>query len=86
MNLAITDDARDDLLYWATNDRAMLARIVRLLDDTARHPTTGIGKPERLRYDLAGAWSRRINDEHRLVYLIADDAVVILQARFHYQM
>ncbi|HSK54809.1 MAG TPA: Txe/YoeB family addiction module toxin [Jiangellales bacterium] len=65
-------------------DRATLKRIDRLIDDALRDPSTGIGKPEPLRHMLAGAWSRRIGEEHRLVYLVDGDDLVILQARFHY--
>ena len=65
-------------------DRATLKRIDRLIDDALRDPSTGIGKAEPLRHMLAGAWSRRIGEEHRLVYLVDGDDLVILQARFHY--
>ncbi len=64
---------------------AMLQRINRLIDDALRHPTSGIGKPEPLRHLLAGAWSRRISEEHRLVCLVDGDALVILQVRYHYR-
>ena len=62
----------------------MLKRINRLLDDIARDPFAGIGKPEQLRHALAGAWSRRIDEEHRLVHLVDNDDIVVLQARYHY--
>ena len=64
---------------------AMLQRINRLIDDALRHPTSGIGKPEPLRHLLAGAWSRRISEEHRLDCLVDGDALVILQVRYHYR-
>ena len=67
-----------------TADRFVLRRINRLIDDVRRDPFGGIGKPEPLKHALAGAWSRRITDEHRLVYLVEADDLVILQARFHY--
>ncbi|TDD09515.1 Txe/YoeB family addiction module toxin [Nonomuraea deserti] len=70
------------LVHWQTADR--LKRINRLIEDTLRDPYEGIGKPEPLKYALAGAWSRRITDEHRLVYLAESDEIVILQARYHY--
>ena len=60
-------------------------RINRLIDDALRNPTDGIGQPEPLKHVLAGTWSRRITDEHRLVYLVDDEDLVILQARFHYR-
>lgn len=63
----------------------MLKRINRLIDDALRDPTSGIGKPEPLKYGIAAAWSRRITDEHRLVYRAQNDDLVILQARYHYQ-
>lgn len=85
MRLVFTPHAWDDHTHWQNTDRAMLKRINRLLDDSLRDPTTGIGKPEPLRHVLAGCWSRRISEEHRLVYLVDGDDLVILQARYHYQ-
>ena len=84
MNLAFSPHGWDDYVWWQTNDRAVLKRINRLIEDVVRDPFTGIGKPEPLKYALQGVWSRRITDEHRLVYLVEDDAIVILQARYHY--
>jgi len=75
----------DDYLYWQQADRKLLARINALIADIARSPTVGIGKPEPLRHALSGYWSRRINDEHRLVYQVREDIVMIAAARFHYQ-
>jgi len=74
----------EDYVHWQSHDRATLKRINRLLDDIARDPFDGIGKPEQLRHALAGAWSRRIDEEHRLVYVVEGDDIVILQARYHY--
>ncbi len=85
MRLVFTPHGWEDYTHWQTADRAILKRINRLVEDVLRDPFAGIGKPEQLKHALAGAWSRRINDEHRLVYLVADDDVVILQARFHYR-
>ena len=79
-----TPNGWEDYVFWQTSDRPTLKRINRLLDDIARDPFDGIGKPEQLRHALAGAWSRRIDAEHRLVYLVDGDNVVILQARYHY--
>ncbi len=73
-----------DYAYWQTADRATLKRINRLIDAALRDPAEGIGKPESLRYALPGAWSRRITEEHRLVYLVDGDHIVILQCRYHY--
>ena len=74
----------EDYTYWQTADRATLKRINRLIDAALRDPFEGIGKPESLRYALPGAWSRRITEEHRLVYLVDGDDIVILQCRYHY--
>jgi toxin YoeB len=70
--------------YRLQADGQVLKRIKRLIDDALRDPTDGIGKPEPLKHMLAGTWSRRITDEHRLVYLVDEEDLVILQARFHY--
>lgn len=85
MRLVFTPHGWDDYKYWLQADRQVLKRINRLIDDALRDPTDGIGKPEPLKHMLAGAWSRRITDEHRLVYLVDDEDLVILQARFHYK-
>ena len=69
---------------WLKTDRKMLARINKLLEDVRRDPFTGIGKPEPLKYHLPGAWSRRIDDEHRLVYIVTEPEIIILAARYHY--
>ncbi len=84
MRLLFAPPGWEDYTYWQRIDRSILKRINRLIDDALRDPTSGIGKPEPLRYGIAGAWSRRITDEHRLVYRIIDDDLVILQARYHY--
>lgn len=77
-------DGWDDVTYWTLNDRATTKRVLRLINETLRDPFNGIGKPEPLKHSLPGAWSRRITDEHRLVYLVTDKEIVILQARYHY--
>lgn len=74
----------EDYLHWQTADRKILKRINTLIDTCLRDPFTGIGKPEQLKYGAQGAWSRRITEEHRLVYLIIGDDLVVLQARYHY--
>jgi toxin YoeB len=84
VRLVFTPDGWDDYSHWMTSDRKMLQRINRLLDATLRHPFVGIGKPEQLRHALSGVWSRRITDEHRLVYVVDGEDLVILQARYHY--
>ena len=85
MRLVFTPNGWADYTSWLTVDRQTLRRINRLLDDVLRDPVAGIGKPEPLRHMLAGVWSRRITQEHRLVYLVDGDDVVIPQARFHYE-
>jgi toxin YoeB len=71
-------------VYWQTQDRKTLKRVNQLITDVLRDPFSGIGKPEALQHILSGAWSRRIDDAHRLVYYVTDDHIVILQARDHY--
>ena len=84
MRLIWDDNAWEDYVYWQTQDRKVLRRINLLITDILRNGNTGIGKPEPLRYDFAGYWSRRITDEHRLVYKIADGDVRIAACRYHY--
>lgn len=76
---------REDYLYWQATDRSVLKRLNRLIEATIADPIAGIGKPERLRHAFAGLWSRRITDEHRLVYLVDGDDLVVIQARYHYE-
>lgn len=85
MRLAFTPNGWADYTYWLSADRAKPKRINRLIDDTLRDPADGIGKPEPLKHVLAGAWSRRIDSEHRLVYLQDGDDLIILAARLHYE-
>lgn len=84
MRLVFTPHGWEDYTHWLAADRATLRRVNRLIDAVLPDPFEGIGKPEQLRHALAGAWSRRISEEHRLVYLVDGDDVVILQARYHY--
>ena len=79
-----TDDAWEQYLYWQTQDKKMLKRINQLLQDIERNGYSGLGKPEPLRGNLSGFWSRRIDDEHRIVYRISEDRVEIIQCRGHY--
>lgn len=74
----------DDFQHWLETDRKMVRRVVRLIGEIQRDPFNGIGKPEPLKRDLSGYWSRRIDDEHRLVYRADDKQVKILKARYHY--
>lgn len=84
MRLVWDPDAWDDYKHWQTTDRRVLKRINTLIDASLRDPYSGIGKPEQLKYGATGAWSRRITEEHRLVYLVDGDDLIILQARYHY--
>ncbi len=84
MRLVFTSHGWADYLHWQAADRAVLKRVHRLLEDALRDPFTGIGRPEQLRHALAGAWSRRITDEHRVVYLVEGHDLVVLQVRYHY--
>lgn len=84
MKLIFADEAWADYVYWQTQDKRVLNRINQLIKETQREPLSGIGKPEALRHALAGFWSRRITDEHRMVYRIEPDALLIAQLRYHY--
>ena len=84
MKVIFSEDAWEDYLYWQKQDRKMLERINKLIQEITRTPYEGIGKPEQLKHALSGFWSRRITEEHRIVYAIEDDSVLIAQLRFHY--
>lgn len=84
MKLTWSEEAWEDYLYWQDADKRMVKKINELLKDTCRTSFEGIGKPEPLRHHLAGYWSRRITLEHRLVYAVADDAILIAACRYHY--
>ncbi len=84
MKLIFAEKAWEDYLYWQKNDKKILKRINALIKDIARDPFEGIGKPEPLKHALSGYWSRRINDEHRIVYKIQDKSLLIAQLRYHY--
>jgi toxin YoeB len=84
MKIVFADRGWEDFTYWVETDRKMAARIVRLIKDIKREPFEGLGKPEPLRHGLTGFWSRRITDEHRLVYAVDKERVLIAQARYHY--
>jgi len=75
---------RQDLRYWVETNRKVALRAFDLIEAILREPFTGIGKPEPLKHLLAGSWSRRLTEEHRIVYLVTEDAVDFLQARYHY--
>jgi toxin YoeB len=78
------DNAFEDFADWASLDRKLHAKIVALIKDIDRTPFTGLGKPEPLKNELSGYWSRRINDEHRLVYKITNSEIIVIACRYHY--
>jgi len=84
VKLVFSENAWEDYLYWQKTDRKVVLRINTLIRDIQRDPFDGIGKPEALRHALSGYWSRRITDEHRIVYKVEGDAVMIAQLRYHY--
>jgi len=84
VKVLFSEHAWEDYLFWQSSDRKMLLRVNALIRDIQRDPFEGIGKPEKLKHALAGYWSRRITDEHRIVYRVLDDAVQIVQLRYHY--
>jgi len=84
VDLVFRPAAWEHYLYWQQTDRRMVKRINQLLEDICRHPCEGMGKPEPLKHELAGCWSRRINREHRVVYRVKDGCVEIVQLRYHY--
>ncbi len=84
MKLVFAEKAWEDYLYWQKTDKKILNRINVLVKDIKREPFDGIGKPEPLKHALSGYWSRRINDEHRIVYKVADGSIFIAQLRYHY--
>ena len=85
MKLIFSEQAWEDYLYWQKIEKKLLQRINDLIKEITRTPHTGTGKPEPLKHALAGAWSRRITEEHRLVYLPTEGELIILQARYRYE-
>ena len=84
MKLVFTELSWEDYLFWQKNDKQKLKRINELLKDISRNPYEGIGKPEPLKFNYAGFWSRRIDEEHRLIYRIVENEIQIAKCRFHY--
>ncbi len=84
MKLIFSENAWEDYLYWQNTDKQILKRINELIKDIQKNKYKGIGKPEPLKHNLSGYWSRRINDEHRLIYKIEEDKIMIAQLRYHY--
>ncbi|MOA40569.1 Toxin YoeB [compost metagenome] len=84
MKIVFLSDAWEDYLFWQLTDKIILKKINTLIKEIERQPYDGNGKPEPLKHNLAGWWSRRINLEHRLVYRIDNDSIIVLQCRYHY--
>ena len=84
MKVTFSSNAWDDYLYWQKTDKTILKRINSMIKDIQRTSHEGIGKPEALKHGLSGYWSRRINDEHRIVYKVVDNTIFIAQLRYHY--
>ena len=84
MKYIFVDESWEDYLYWQKTDKKKLKRINDLLKDISRNPFDGIGKPEPLKHDLSGKWSRRITDEHRLIYKVENETIYIYSAKDHY--
>lgn len=84
MRITFSKNSWDEYTSWQVEDKQMLRKINELINDIQRHPFEGIGKPEPLKYDLAGFWSRRIDREHRLVYQVIDNELLIYSCRYHY--
>ena len=84
MLLSWTKEGWEDYLYWQAHNRQLIKRINSLIKEILRTPFEGVGKPEPLKHELSGAWSRIIDQEHRLVYVVNDESIIIIQCRYHY--
>jgi len=84
-NIVFDQQAFKDFNNWVNIDKKVYQKIVELINDILRHPFSGLGKPEPLKHSLKGYWSRRITDEHRLIYQITDTEIIIVSCKFHYQ-
>jgi toxin YoeB len=84
VNVTFTPTALDDLRYWLKTDKRQAERVLAILEEIRRTPFAGIGKPEPLRFQLAGCWSRRIDREHRLVYQVEETEIIVIACRYHY--
>ena len=85
MKIVFDETAREDYLWWQAQDRRLVRRVNTLLADTARNGNEGIGKPEPLKHGFSGYWSRRITEEHRLIYKVVGDEIRVAQCRYHYE-
>ncbi|MBE0492584.1 MAG: Txe/YoeB family addiction module toxin [Sulfurospirillum sp.] len=84
MNITFTNDSWSEYLYWQSTDKQTLKKINNLLKDVTRDPFDGLGKPEPLKHEFSGCWSRRITDEHRLVYEVMEYSILVISCRYHY--
>jgi len=84
MNVAFTSEAFTSFLEWQTKDKHIFKKIIALIIDTCREPFVGLGKPEPLKHNFSGCWSRQITDEHRLVYTVEQDTIKIISCKYHY--
>lgn len=84
-DIIFSEKANEQYLYWQKTDKKICKKINELLHDIVHSPFTGLGKPEALKYNLVGAWSRRIDQEHRLVYKVSETTIEIIQCRYHYK-
>jgi toxin YoeB len=84
MKVVFANQGWEDFTYWVEHDRKVAKRIILPINEIERDPFQGLGKPEPLKHDLAGFWSRRITDEHRLVYAVEKSQILVAQARYHY--
>lgn len=84
MKLIFVDESWEDYLYWQKTDKKKRKRMNELIKDISRQPFDGLGKPEPLKFKYSGFWSRRIDDEHRLIYAVRDEEIIIVKCRFHY--
>lgn len=84
MNFLFLEDAWQDYIYWLKTDKAVLKKINELIKDCMRQPFSGVGKPEPLKFNMSGCWSRRITSEHRLVYRVENESLILIQCRYHY--
>jgi len=85
MDIAFEQGAFEDFTRWASEDKKRYKRLVSLIKETSRNPYIGLGKPEALKHELQGYWSRRINDEHRLVYKVEADRLIVISCKYHYK-
>ena len=84
MKLIFSDEAWEEYLYWQSRDKKIVKKINALIKDIKREPFEGLGKPEPLKHQLSGYWSRRINEEHRLVYEVFEESIILISCRYHY--